>query len=141
MPELARLLAGERAPGVYWWPVAPGAEKLRVEAEDAGWRFVELDTTMVVDKAGLLDAIATTFGFPAYFGRTFDALADCLSDVRDEIGVLVLWEGWAALAELNPQTAGLALEVFGERAAEKRWGPFAVLVAGLGPELDIPTFE
>ncbi len=141
MPELERLVAGERAPGLYRWMSAPPADELREVAEAAGWRFVHLDTSTVVDKAGLLDTVAKTFGFPAYFGRNFDALADCLSEVRHDLGVLVLWEGWAALAELNPRTAGEAFDVFADRAGEKRWGAFAVLVAGDGPDLDLPPFE
>ncbi|MEQ7123296.1 barstar family protein [Actinopolymorpha sp. B11F2] len=141
MPELDKLLAGEQAPGVYQWRSAPTEAKVKAAAEQAGWRFVEFDTTTVVDKAGLLDTVAATFGFPTYFGRNFDAFADCLSEVRDDAGILVLWEGWAGLAELNPQTARMALDVFSDRAREKQWGPFAVLLAGTGPELDVPTFD
>lgn len=141
MPELDRLLSGERGPEVCHWPAAPVADKLKATVEAAGWRFVELDTTTVVDKAGLLDTVAKTFGFPAYFGRNFDALADCLSEVRHDVGVLVLWEGWAGLAELNPENARVAFSVFAERAAATSWGRFAVLLAGTGPDLDIAPFE
>jgi Barstar (barnase inhibitor) len=141
MAAIDRLLTGQTGPGVYHWPAAPQAAKVKATVEGAGWRFIGLDTVTVVDKAGLLDVVAKTFGFPAYFGRNFDAFADSLTEVRHETGVLVLWEGWAGLVELNPQTAGMALDVFAARVAETRWGAFAVVLAGPGPELDLPAFE
>jgi barstar (barnase inhibitor) len=140
-PALDRLLAGELDPGVYQWPSAPTADKVKVVAESAGWRFIELDTATVVDKAGMLDAAAKTFGFPAYFGRNYDAFADSLTEVRGESGVLVLWDGWAGLAELNPHTTGLTLDVFTGRCAASSFGPFAVLIVGSGPVLDVPELE
>jgi hypothetical protein len=140
-PALDRLLSGEYEPAVYQWPSAPSTDKVRATAEAAGWRFIELDTATVVDKAGLLDAVAKTFGFPAYFGRNFDAFADNLTEVSDETGVLVLWDGWAGLAELNPHTTGLALDVFTRRCAARNFGAFAVLIVGSGPALDVPAFE
>ncbi len=141
MAALDRLLAGQTAPGVYHWLAAPTADKVKASAEKAGWRFIELDTLTVVDKAGLLDAVAKTFSFPEYFGRTFDAFADSLTEVRHDSGILVLWEGWAGLVELNPQTARLAVDVFAGRATEPRWGTFVVVLAGPGPDIDLPAFE
>lgn len=140
-PALDRLLAGELEPGVYQWPSAPAADKVKISAESAGWRFIELDTATVVDKAGMLDAAAKTFGFPEYFGRNYDAFADSLTEVRGESGVVVFWDGWAGLAELNPHTTGLTLDVFTERCAARKFGHFAVLIVGSGPELDVPEFE
>ena len=140
-PALERLLAGELEPGVYQWLSAPAADKVKVMAEAAGWRCIDLDTATVVDKAGMLDAAAKTFGFPAYFGRNFDAFADSLTEVRGESGVLVLWDGWAGLAELNAHTTGLTLDVFRERCAARNFGAFAVLIVGSGPVLDVPEFE
>lgn len=141
MSQLDMLLAGERTPGVYQWLSAPTVAKVKAVVEDASWRFVAMDTTTVVDKAGLLDAVAKTFGFPAYYGRNFDAFADSLSDVRDDDGVLVWWEGWAGLAALNPQATAMALEAFAARAADVEASTFVVILAGTGPELDVPTFD
>lgn len=139
LDALEQVLTGDRPPGVYLWPTAPDTEQIRAAVEEAGWRFVSLDTTTVVDKAGLLDAVAKTFGLPAYLGRGFESLAAYLAEVRDDFGVVVVWEGWAGLAELNPQAARLAVEAFADRTAQALGGPFVVLLAGTGPALDIPT--
>jgi hypothetical protein len=139
LDPLEQVLTGDRAPGVYLWPAAPEIDGIQAIVGEAGWRFIHLDTTTVVDKAGLLDAVAKTFGLPAYLGRGQESLTAYLAEVRDDFGVLVVWEGWAGLAELNPQAARLAIEAFAGRAGRSLGGPFAVLLIGAGPLLDVPS--
>jgi RNAse (barnase) inhibitor barstar len=126
--ELARLLAGDLAPGVYAWSSQLTAADVRREVEVAGWRFVHLDTMDVEDKTSFLDATAAAFGFPDWFGRNWDAFADGLGDVRSEQGTLVLWDGSGALATTNEEQLGVALEILRERCESTLGGPFAVLV-------------
>ena len=131
MKGLVALLTGEHSSGVYDWSTALSIDDVAVACADAGWRFVLLDTDGVEDKSGLLDAIATAFELPAYFGRNFDALADSLTDLEGlegGRGVLVLWEGFERLAEAEPRTYGMALDVFRERAAQDGFGPFVLLL-------------
>lgn len=96
--------------------------------EQAGWRFVHLDTSDVEDKAGFLDRAAAAFGFPGWFGRNWDALADSLSDVRSDTGTVVLWDGWASFARADEQTFGVALGIVRERAESRLGGGFIVLM-------------
>lgn len=128
MSELARLLAGDLAPGVYAWSSRVTAADVRREVEAAGWSFVHLDTTGVEDKAGLLDAAAVAFRFPEWFGRNWDAFADSLGDVRSEHGTLVLWDGSDDLATTNEEQLAVALEILRERCESPLGRPFAVLV-------------
>lgn len=44
-----------------------------------------VDGAKIADKAGLMDALASAFRFPAYFGKNWDALLDCLRSLPDEI--------------------------------------------------------
>ncbi|WP_415948526.1 barstar family protein [Streptomyces sp. KLOTTS4A1] len=68
-----------------------------------------LDLAEVTDKAAFLAACARTLGFPSYFGRNWDALADCLSDL--EPGTIVVLTGWQAYAEACPREWETAREI------------------------------
>jgi hypothetical protein len=65
------------------------------EVEDAV-RDSNLALTRVAfaDKAALLDNMASALGFPAWFGRNWDALEDCLTDLswREAPGHVLLIE-------------------------------------------------
>lgn len=134
MKGLVSLLTGEHSSGVYEWPSALSIDDVAVACADARWRFVLLDTSGAADKAGFLDAVATAFELPAYFGRNFDALADSLTDVSGDRGVLVLWEGYEALALRDEKTYVTALDVFRERAAQEGFGAFVVLLRPEGTD-------
>lgn len=140
MKGLVSLLTGEHSSGVYDWPSALSIDDVAVASSDAGWRFVLLDTSGVEDKAGLLDAVATAFELPAYFGRNFDALADSLSDVSGGRGVLVLWDGFERLASAAPTTYAMALDVFRERAAQEGFGAFVLLLRRDTDNTESPHF-
>ena len=128
MSVLTRLLAGDLAPGVYSWSSQATVEEVRREVESAGWRFVHLDTTGVEDKTGLLDAAAAAFGFPDWFGRNWDALADALGDARSEHGTLVLWDNTRELTAANEEQLAVAVEILRDRCESTLGGDLAVLV-------------
>ncbi|MBM7788620.1 barstar family protein [Tenggerimyces flavus] len=140
MKGLVSLLTGEHSSGVYDWPSALSIDDVAVACSDAGWRFVLLDTSGVEDKSGLLDAVATAFELPAYFGRNFDALADSLSDVSGGRGVLVLWDGFERLASEAPKTYGTALDIFRERATQEGFGAFVLLLRRDADDGELPHF-
>ncbi len=110
---------------------------MRREVEEAGWRFVHLDTSGVEDKPGFLDRAAAAFAFPNWFGRNWDALADSLGDVRSDTGTLVLWDGWTTFARTNEQPFGVALDIVRERAESPLGGPFVVLMREDEPEPEL----
>ncbi len=136
MSGLAGLLAGRRDPGVYQWQAAFDADEVRRAVEHAGWRFGYVDGWTHQDKAGLLSELAGSLGFPGWFGRNYDALMDVLRDVTEP--TLVLWDGWGTLARSDRRAFGLALSIFGDRAADGP-APFAVLLRGEGPGIRVPV--
>ena len=60
-----------------------------------GFYAVRLDGAGVKDKRELLAALAAGFKFPAYFGRNWDALLDCLRSLPD----FVQARGYAVIIE------------------------------------------
>lgn len=141
MRPLAALLAGRLAPAVYRWERAWPAARIRVDAERAGWRPAYVDGRDADDKAAFLDELAEALDFPDWFGGNFDALADCLRDLTSAGGVLLVWESWSTLAEQDPGSFAIAVEVLGERAADPAADPFAVLLCGEGPPVGVPDLD
>lgn len=133
MSGLADVLAGKRTSGIYPEHSTAGVAELREAAEQAGWRFVHLDTSAVGDKAGFLETASAAFRFPAYFGWNWDALADCLADVGGEPGAIVVWEGWSPFAEADEESFATALQIVRERTQEESEGAFVVLMRGARP--------
>ena len=79
---LERLIHSEDSPvvearGATGQEIAQAAAHLSA----AGFVVRVLDGATLDAKSALLDAIAAAFQFPGYFGRNWDALIDCWSDM------------------------------------------------------------
>jgi hypothetical protein len=143
MSGLAALLTGRVDPGVYLWHGAFEVEDVRHAVEHAGWGFGHVDGWVAGGKPGFLTAVGDALGFPDWYGRNFDALADCLHDVgADADGVVLLWDGWGTLARDDEKAFSIALSVLGSRVHADRGVPFAVLLRGEGPEVPgLPSLD
>jgi hypothetical protein len=88
----------------------------------AGLRCVRLDLSARCGKAGLLDGLSEAFGFPAWFGRNWDALADCLDDLGwlPEGGHVLVLENAAAFRAAWPDDYRTGLEILSHAA--RAWG-------------------
>lgn len=122
MGKLLQRLRDPARSGVYRTPHAdPILEALA--GEDILLARVDL-------RAPVFDAFSAALGFPSWFGRNWDALEDCLTDLswREAPGYLLLLEGGAGLKD---QERGLLVDVLG--AAARFWASqgtpfFAVFV-------------
>ena len=138
MSGLASILAGRRTPGLYAWHAAYDADEVRHTVEHAGWTFGHVDGWVTGSEAELHAALAATFGFPDWYGGNLDALWDCLVTCVTGPTVL-LWDGWGPLARADPDRFARLLRVFRDRTAEAP--PFAVLLRGEGPDIDVPSLD
>jgi hypothetical protein len=140
MSGLAALLAGHNRADLYQWHSAAAVPDVEHAVEHAGWGFVHLDGWTIEDKATFLKAAAQALDLPDDRASSFDALSDCLADVDapGKNGVVMLWDGWSPLARHDEQAFHVALSVLGGRANADRGCPFAVLLRGEGPHLDVP---
>ena len=87
----------------------------------------------VSDKEQLLGQLASVLAFPQWFGRNWDALEDCLTDLswRAEDRHVLLIEGFQNLRARRPDDFGVLLDVLASSA--QYWGErgrpfFAVFV-------------
>jgi hypothetical protein len=110
-----------------------------VPDDPAGRIVLVLDLDGVTDKAGLMDRCARDLSLPEWFGRNWDALADCLADPdlwpegSQERGLLVIVRGWRAYAEKRPEEWQVAEEIFAE-ATDRGPGLFVTLGLGASSE-------
>lgn len=133
MTALAALLAGERPAAVLRWGGARAVEDVVATAYAAGWDPRHLEGERARDKAGFLAEVGRALGFPATYGHNLDALADLLDDLGAR--TLLVWDDWHLLAETDPRTFAVVVELLGERCADPGRPAFAVLLRGDGPTL------
>lgn len=114
--------------GVYHLPqtLHGGHEDIIVAAEKCAYVIFKVDLTRVSDKQGLLEAIGRDMAFPEWFGRNWDALADCLNDLgwRPGEGYLVLLEHCDLLHESAANELATALRIFQD--ASNSWRELGV---------------
>jgi len=77
-------------------------------------RLVRVDCSQINDAADLHDRFAQTFGFPAFYGRNWDAWIDCMSHL-DEPG--------AGLSAIHVEEGGIVVIQLSEAEALKRRRP------------------
>lgn len=96
--------------------------------------LTRIDLAGVAGKEALLDRIAGALRFPAWFGRNWDALEDCLADLSwiDACGHVLLVEGASATVE-----RGILIDILRSAAAfwAERKRPFFAVLLGSVPEL------
>ncbi len=114
--------------GLYAAPRLAGPARLA--ARSLGWRWHDLDLADVHDKDSLLARCAGRLALPAYFGRNWDALAECVRDPAWMVapGAAIWWHGGAALAHAAAQEVTTALEILADAAREWRGEARAFIV-------------
>lgn len=133
MTGLEALLTGERPAAVLRWDGAQPPEEVAATAYAQGWACRHLEGSRAGDRAGFLAEVERVLGFPSTYGRNLDALADLLDDLPGP--TLLLWDGWGAFAEADPEVFSVVVELLGERCVDPGRPPFAVLLRGDGPAL------
>lgn len=137
--RLAEVLAGQRVPGCYRWRSRAHPSAVRRDLAAAGWTLHQIDGRVVTSAPELFDQCAAALAFPQWFGRNWDALADCLADLSwlPGRGHVLLWHQYGVLAQLDHKAWTLACQVVCDAAGVRRTTgakPFFVLLRGPGPD-------
>lgn len=144
MKSLLQLLPDSQRAGVY--QSALDAEEVIAAAVTAGLQVHRIDLGKAAGKSGLFDALAQAFKFPSHFGRNWDALNDCLSDLSwlPAQGYVILLTSGQAFATDHENDFILAVELL-QGVAESwqaRGKPFWVLVQRqAGWSSNLPSIE
>lgn len=130
MDSLLTLLPNCKRAGVYRSAIA--GDEIVAAAKTAGLQVYKIDLAKARSKNQLLDAFAKALAFPEQFGKNWDALNDCLTDLAwlDGKGWVLILSNCQAFASANEEDFALLLELLeGVTVSWKEDGkPFWVLV-------------
>jgi len=93
------------------------------EASRQGLHFLYASCAQAQSKAEVLEIISTSFLFPKHFGKNYDALFDCLTDLvakaGPQPGFVVVLEGLPIAVKFDKEARETLLDVF--RDASDFW--------------------
>lgn len=123
--KLKAALYGEYPPAIYRLATTLDAAQIARSVQQCGYDFFDLDGERIVDKRSFLQAFADALAFPRYFGRNWDALDECLTDLSwlPARGRVVLYDQVARFAAAQAGAWDVALAVL--EAAVEYWKPTA----------------
>jgi len=128
MSKLFARLSDAAKSGVY---AAADLDDILDATRDGDLEIARIDLQGAAEKGALLDRISAALRFPAWFGRNWDALEDCLADLSwsEARGHVLLFERAAQLATPDRDTLVQILgSVASQRAARGR--PFFAVFVG-----------
>lgn len=137
MMTFGHALADPHLAGLYRTPVRLPPAMLRRAAGRAGLAFYRLDGGAITDKATFLRACADALAFPPYFGRNWDALQDCLTDLvwLPQQGRVLLYDRPAPFQRHAPAEWREALDILAVAVDYWRGTPTPLWVFLGGPGL------
>jgi RNAse (barnase) inhibitor barstar len=115
------ILADVAKAGVYHMPHTDKGPVVAA-AKANGFAAFRIDLAKVGDKNQLLTMIGETMGLPEWYGRNFDALADCLGDMawQPAEGYLVMLEHCDGIHGKAEADFATTLQVFEQAASDWR---------------------
>ena len=113
MDSLLDLLPNSRRAGVFRSAIA--TDEIVAAAKTAGLQVFKIDLAKVRGKSGLFDAFSKTLKFPKHFGKNWDALNDCLTDLAwlDGKGWVLILANCKLFAAKHQGDFDVALELLG----------------------------
>jgi len=118
---------------------------LEAAAQAASFAFYRLDAKAARTKSAFLGLIAKSLAFPSWFGRNWDALEDCLTDLSwiDAPGLVIVLDGFSTWAKVDPDGFVILLDIF-KTSAEYWRGEgrafWVMLPAKPTAQLELPVF-
>ena len=105
--------------GVYLIDAAQRELSLRRGTFPAEFIIAVLDGTVAATRAGFFQEIAHVLSFPDYFGRNWDAVYDCLTDLTwlPATGYVLILDGFEQFATDEPEQWDIGLKVLREACA------------------------
>ena len=105
--------------GVYYVPGEVDVRKAQAAAKKAKLAFFHVDGRNVQRKEQLMTALATALRLPAHFGRNWDALEECLTDLEwvDGDGYVIYYDHIDGLLGAHPDQFETLVEILRDAVA------------------------
>ncbi|MDX9969459.1 MAG: barstar family protein, partial [Hydrogenophaga sp.] len=95
---------------------AYGVKDLQAAAEHLGHHFLYANLAKAQSKQDVLELIAAQYTLPPHFGKNFDALYDCMTDLvhksGPQTGFIVVLEHIPAHAKFDKEAREQLLDIF-----------------------------
>lgn len=95
-------------------------QDLQEAATELGHHFLYANLASAQSKQDVLDMIAAQYTFPSHFGKNFDALYDCMTDLvhksGQQPGFIVVLEQIPANAKFDKEAREQLLDIFRDAA-------------------------
>ncbi|MBL8540406.1 MAG: barstar family protein [Betaproteobacteria bacterium] len=120
------------------------AATLAAAAVARGFGVYRIDLGGIGDKAALMRHLQDALQFPEWFGRNWDALEDCLTDMswHDDVGYVLLFAGGGTLRRHDKALFHTLVDVL--KSAADYWRgaerPFWAFFLDLPPDVTLPGF-
>ena len=138
-PQFLSLLSRSERAGLYHMPFAADLA-LEEAAECLEYPLHRVNLAQDTDKDAFLEVVGQALSFPEWYGRNWDALADCLTDLSwmAADGYVIVLEHSDAFAQAAPADFAMALSIFQDAADTWREDgvPFWTLVGTSGDGMD-----
>jgi len=85
-------------------------------AVEKGQQIFHVDLAKSASKSGLIEAIAAAMNFPDYCGNNWDGLEECLRDLKESKGWLLVFENADALLGLPTADLSVFLSILSDTA-------------------------
>ncbi len=135
MTKLAKIINENIVSGVYILDLETPLDQVMEVSNQMGLDTYLLKGENIRDKDSLLTSIGELFKFPDYFGRNWDALEECLSDMffdKELKGVTLIYDRAEVLFESSPndfqEFINMLIEI--TQICETQEDSFVVLLKG-----------
>jgi RNAse (barnase) inhibitor barstar len=115
---MSAILAKHAACGLYALQGPLWLSSIEQIAKEHNLAFFVLAGARAGSKKEFMDQATRVFGFPDYFGKNWDAFADCLTDMSwvGRNGFLIVYSDCRQFADRSPEDFDTAIEIFKEAA-------------------------
>jgi len=144
LAEALENLLESRRGGVWFLPEHPDPKAVQKLAKSHGFAFFHIEGKNIGGKEQLRTSVATALRLPKHFGKNWDALEECLSELEDAAdGYLIYYDHIDPLLGAHPDQFETLVEILRDAVASWKEDDTAmvVLLSGTKAPKGVPKLK